>query len=1460
MNKLTKLLSVFIIAGAVGTGIAGVAGCKKDKGHSHSYDYTQITGNDDQHSVHCNNGGCDKPDFLQDHTWGKDDKCVCGATKPAEAAPTVTSITVSAAGNVKQVAVESKLQLTPTVSGTGNYDNSVTWTSSDDTKATVSATGEVTGVAEGSVTITATSKANNAVSGSITLTVVAKGTVVEPGPGPTDKSLYEQLLANDNVRVSIDTEAAAGTHLAAYEVATAGIYVNGQEGYAAETHVEYAEESGVKVLKQVTTRPNVTGAPNVYTIINPGPVKGEVEGVFTTKVSKLGNNGDMIVFNGNSNVNIAMDSNGVLKCSYTNGEKVEKTVEGVKLEENKYIEVYFKLNLTEGKVTIKINGKTALDEEATGTKVFNYVQISSSNKGQRIHTTKDVVICGTVKTLEESKTEAKGLIAAELAKYDKTAYTTNGEELDTAAEAAEAAVDAAQDFAAVNAAVANCKAALAAVVKDADIEAARTDALNALKAKYPATAFTITGLTGNDEKYNNKSLYEAKIVEVTEALAGKNSGAEMKVVTDAADTYLAGITDAVQLTAKKTAAVTELKAHKTAEELAEFKTAYPAEGAKIDAILADEGEGSAVVKINACTTIAAVNTALNKAKADIDSIIDDADEDPATVIAGCQDDLETYGNTKKTEYTAIADAIEQAVTAGKTEIGNAADLEGTDEEKKTAARNAYDEACAAIDLIVAKHEAKQAVAAYGEQVITDNSLTDTDLLAAIRGIDTTAIDNATSETVNGKTDEVKTAIDLLVVKYNAKLTIAEYKTTKKAEVVGRDDVKEDIDNVEMTEIDAVTKEADITDAINKVKAKIDRIVSDLYNSYVQVTVDGYGAVNVKYGSKLTEAGVYVTGMNVTAVYTDAGKATPIPEEGLTVYSATTVYVDIEDGEDVQTSVTWKVTDETDIANITSNDLFAITSTGGEAYKAVSTSVGGVAFTKAWHTTNIESRINKNTKEEREVHDNKATPIVINVKVALSSLKVYLKLSDSNGTGNNRYGTIFASVNGGEYVSIKTANSNADMSVAHVFENLNAGDLITIYADVNGENGARLFLFGADAALDTSKVPKLVTVEWLNGDGTVWKTTTHSYLDTITAPEGSPTVNGAFTGWQYNGADLSADLTLASSSTAYQMTPKAAAPDITINYTDGTPAAEPLKYLSSAQGNELPAPENGDATHLFLGYYLQAGDEPADTDTVFDLSAAAAGTYTVYAKYLEANVTIVYKADSDDAGETVKLFKKADGSLVTADGKAATLKAAPTAPADKPEFKGWVYTVEDEEVTLDLTALKAGDTITVTAKFAEKTTITRSIKASALTDYKSGDQMNTGTADSNSHYAITGNSDFVVAKDGKVKYNTNVGGQVVFQTDGKSVANKNAIAISCKAGAITVTVKYAPGTNNFKLDILDENGNVLATDPATSTTAGTFETVTLTISADKFTKEGFIYIGSKSGGRVNIAEITVVSQA
>ncbi|QBZ69048.1 structural protein with Ig domain [Enterococcus phage vB_EfaP_Ef7.2] len=70
------------------------------------------------------------------------------------------------------VAVGAKTQLTSVVKPENATNKNVTFKSSDDTKATVSATGEVTGVAEGTATITVTTE-DEAKTATSTITVTA---------------------------------------------------------------------------------------------------------------------------------------------------------------------------------------------------------------------------------------------------------------------------------------------------------------------------------------------------------------------------------------------------------------------------------------------------------------------------------------------------------------------------------------------------------------------------------------------------------------------------------------------------------------------------------------------------------------------------------------------------------------------------------------------------------------------------------------------------------------------------------------------------------------------------------------------------------------------------------------------------------------------------------------------------------------------------------------------------------------------------------------------------------------------------------------------------------------------------------------------------------------------------------------------------------------------------------------
>ena len=74
MNKLTKVLSVFIIAGVIGTGAAGIAGCKKDNGtnHTHSYSYT-----DNADGTHNGTCGCGKAPITNEAHVDADGNKVC---------------------------------------------------------------------------------------------------------------------------------------------------------------------------------------------------------------------------------------------------------------------------------------------------------------------------------------------------------------------------------------------------------------------------------------------------------------------------------------------------------------------------------------------------------------------------------------------------------------------------------------------------------------------------------------------------------------------------------------------------------------------------------------------------------------------------------------------------------------------------------------------------------------------------------------------------------------------------------------------------------------------------------------------------------------------------------------------------------------------------------------------------------------------------------------------------------------------------------------------------------------------------------------------------------------------------------------------------------------------------------------------------------------------------------------
>lgn len=126
MNKLTKLLSVFILAGAVGAGVAGVSACKSNDDNNeptHTHNYTYTPNNDGTHNGTCNGEGtCDAPTISNEacvdnknnetQAAGADGKCdKCGANVEQ-------SSQLEVAANVTGLLIEGVTQETITLSET----------------------------------------------------------------------------------------------------------------------------------------------------------------------------------------------------------------------------------------------------------------------------------------------------------------------------------------------------------------------------------------------------------------------------------------------------------------------------------------------------------------------------------------------------------------------------------------------------------------------------------------------------------------------------------------------------------------------------------------------------------------------------------------------------------------------------------------------------------------------------------------------------------------------------------------------------------------------------------------------------------------------------------------------------------------------------------------------------------------------------------------------------------------------------------------------------------------------------------------------------------------------------------------------------------------------------------------------------------------------------------------------
>ncbi len=767
MNKLTKLLSVFVIAGAIGTGVAGVAGCKKSNPHKHSYTYTVDVEDATKHNGVCD---CGKDPIVKEghvDTKDNDGNCdLCGAPVQQQSTEvTVTGVTVTAAGGATSVAAEGTLQLSAAVAGTGNPAQTVTWSTSDDSKATVSTTGLVTGVAEGTVTITATSTVDTTKKGTINLTVTEKGTT----PPPVEKTIYETLKAQSNKLYNNEFG----------EAETVGVH-GGYGNKGIYTDIEGAAKIADGVLKhQEGVKNDKDEGINSSIIIDFGPVAsgGVLEGYMELSCNAMGSKWNLVRFY-NKNTPVftlrvpstwTSKSGGNFVYSLDGGTTEVDAEEAVEAKADTVYKLYYKFDLETGKVTVTVNDKKIVTDLQTEINGVSGINIASSSSGSRLVTIDNVVFCGTQLTVAEYRPTVLANLETEYAKYvlegaDAT-HSTNKALVTAAYNKGVEDITAAPDIDGVSGAYATAVAAMKDVLSDAQIPTAITAAKTSLRVKFPADNYSIDFAAGDDDAiYNNKTAYETAIGLIEEQI---DNGATTKSALDkiVADAVISVENNATKLAAKK-AAVTGAEgiiATYKATETAEIETTHATQYAAIAAARA-----AAVTGVNADTTdtIAKVNAIITELKGNIDGALLETQETLEQAIARYQGLLEADGTTAKgteTDATKLA-AVDTAVTAGKAaiaEVTNKDEVGNIYKSEKAKVLVVIPRINAKADLLTSKTEALEEIHGTNEEENTAITAVNTAYSEGVEAIDAAADADAVTEKLETAQGKIEAAITKL---------------------------------------------------------------------------------------------------------------------------------------------------------------------------------------------------------------------------------------------------------------------------------------------------------------------------------------------------------------------------------------------------------------------------------------------------------------------------------------------------------------------------------------------------------------------------------------------------------------------------------------------------------------------------------------------------------------------------
>ncbi len=412
MNKITKLLSVFVIAGAIGAGVVGAVGCggkggddSGDGAHtSHTYTYT-----DQNNGKHLGTCSCGETDGPVDHTWGSDDVCTangCNAVKPDLG---VTSVTITNEdGTTIYEGGTLTLEATVETSKAG-VSTDVTWSIAVGEQYATIEGNVLTANGVGSVYVVATSVADTTKKSEAIEIVIEERNIFADLTSDTENNIIGQNFNNAS-----DFESGKLPVYSGYDSTTPGLYAWGNNDSMKAT-------SSVTVADGKAT--HTPDSENIAIVAGLGDqVKDIVEGYVEMKFSAMGSKWAVLALKGTSDAVTTTDDvfsiyttdgSGSIGCCL-NKASADSTVavKGLQLNTTDTYQVHFVLDMNSGLITVDIKtaGGTNFNlctDLQTNIKTLKTVTFISSGSGSRFTTIDNIAVNSKAATLAQVQDSLK---------------------------------------------------------------------------------------------------------------------------------------------------------------------------------------------------------------------------------------------------------------------------------------------------------------------------------------------------------------------------------------------------------------------------------------------------------------------------------------------------------------------------------------------------------------------------------------------------------------------------------------------------------------------------------------------------------------------------------------------------------------------------------------------------------------------------------------------------------------------------------------------------------------------------------------------------------------------------------------------------------------------------------------------------------------------------------------------